>query len=99
MASFPIRWWRAILALLQLNRGAAGDGWVEPSNDITRAILSGRALLLASPPRAQSIAAPVETPNVTAAATSTAAAAPAAVEIESEQPAAEKSARRAGRAA
>lgn len=40
-----LRWWRSLLDLLPF-RGDDSDRWVEPANDITRAILSGQTLWL-----------------------------------------------------
>ncbi|MEP7215503.1 MAG: hypothetical protein ABI782_04570 [Anaerolineaceae bacterium] len=36
-----LRWWQSLLQALSLGGGNRDDGWVEPGNDITRAILSG----------------------------------------------------------
>jgi hypothetical protein len=62
MASFPVRWWRAILALLQLKRDSMGEQWVEPGNAITRAILQGTVPQLAQPLETRPIAAPAPMP-------------------------------------
>ncbi|MEP6870555.1 MAG: hypothetical protein ABI939_01765 [Anaerolineaceae bacterium] len=39
--AFLLRWWQSFLDALSLGGGDRNDGWVEPGNDITRAILSG----------------------------------------------------------
>ena len=39
--AFLLRWWRSFLDALSLGGGNRTDGWVEPGNEITRAILSG----------------------------------------------------------
>lgn len=51
MAS-PLGWLRALLALLQRRfQSDSGERWVEPGNEITRAILAGTVPLLAAPIR------------------------------------------------
>ena len=39
--AFLLRWWQSFLHTLSFSGGGQGDGWVEPGNEITRAILSG----------------------------------------------------------
>ena len=39
--AFLLRWWQSFLHALSLGVGGKNDGWVEPGNEITRAILSG----------------------------------------------------------
>ena len=84
MASFPVRWWRALLALIQLKRDSMGEQWVEPGNAITRAILQGTVPQLAQPLETRQIAAPAPIPA--ANPTEVVQAEPA---VEAEQPAAE----------
>jgi hypothetical protein len=40
-----IRWWRAVLRALSLRRDA-NSRWIQPANEITRAVLSGEPLWL-----------------------------------------------------
>jgi len=39
--AFLLRWWQSFLHVLSVGGGHRDDGWVEPGNQITRAILSG----------------------------------------------------------
>lgn len=41
MASMLIGWWQKVLALVRLDQQSRRQRWVEPSNAVTRAILSG----------------------------------------------------------
>lgn len=41
LMAFLLRWWQSFVHALSLGGGAKNDGWVEPGNEITRAILSG----------------------------------------------------------
>ena len=41
LMAFLLRWWQSFLHTLSFSGGGQGDGWVEPGNEITRAILSG----------------------------------------------------------
>ena len=56
-----LRWWRSLLDLLPLH-GDDSARWVEPANDITRAILSGQTLWL--PELAETAPVVTETPAV-----------------------------------
>ncbi|MBA4178966.1 MAG: hypothetical protein C0506_00090 [Anaerolinea sp.] len=56
-----LRWWRALLNLVSLHRDDSAH-WVEPANDITRAVLSGQPLGL--PALSEPAAAVTEEPDV-----------------------------------
>ena len=56
-----IRWWRSLLGALSF-RGDESAHWVEPANDITRAILSGQPLWL--PAQVDVAAVGAEAPDV-----------------------------------
>jgi hypothetical protein len=42
MAAGLISWWQRILALLHLDQQSRDERWVEPGNEVTRAILAGK---------------------------------------------------------
>jgi hypothetical protein len=101
MASFPVRWWRTVLAFIRLNHDSANNGWVEPGNEITRAILSGRTISLGAPKPVLTVSAPaVEFAPIAPAAEEEVALPAIEVTEEVETPAAgTPTRRRAGRAA
>ena len=109
MAS-PLGWLRALLALFQQRSQAPDHSWVEPGNAITRAVLTGDALIVqavASAPNAVAPAYPDPAVATQADVYPEPTVAPepaAAAELPAEAPAAEQqeksgSPRKAGRAA
>lgn len=42
--AFVFRWWQSFLHALSLGGNSKDDGWVEPGNEITRAVLSGAVM-------------------------------------------------------
>ena len=42
--AFVFRWWQSLLHALSLGGSGKDDGWVEPGNEITRAVLSGAVM-------------------------------------------------------
>lgn len=82
-----IRWWRSLLAALSF-RGDESAHWVEPANDITRAILSGQPLWL--PAQAETTAVGVEAPAVAVEVAAPALLPEVAAQVEVEESAAEE---------
>lgn len=98
--AFLVRWWQSFLRALSSANSDRDDGWVEPGNTITRAILSGAVSGLPALQLEASAQAEVLLPALPAAAdVPDVEVEPAAAEETREAPSARPRKRRAHRAA